>query len=228
LVSLDDAVIARYEKFGKRFEILVDSQLVELWKDDPTSIDIEKIVAIEEVFLDAKDGERPTAELLEKVFNTLIFKPIAEIILSEGSIQLTAVQRKKMIELKRRQIIQHIHSNAIDPKSKGPHPMTRIELALDESRFSVDPFKKLELQIKDAIKLLKPLIPLSFENARLAFKVTGKHYGSVSQILRQYKEKEEWMPNGQWVCIIEIPAGMKGELISKVMNKDSDAEYKEL
>ena len=130
MVSLDDAVIARYEKFGKRFEILVDSQLVELWKDDPTSIDIEKIVAIEEVFLDAKDGERPTAELLEKVFNTLIFKPIAEIILSEGSIQLTAVQRKKMIELKRRQIIQHIHSNAIDPKSKGPHPMTRIELAL--------------------------------------------------------------------------------------------------
>jgi len=228
LVSLDDAVIARYEKFGKRFEILVDSQLVELWKDDPTSVDIEKIVAIEEVFHDAKDGERPTAEVLEKVFNTLIFKPIAEIILSEGSIQLTAVQRKKMVEVKRRQIIQHIQSNAIDPKSKGPHPITRIELALDESRFSVDPFKKLELQIKEAIKLLKPLIPLSFENSRLAFKITGKHYGSVSQILRQYKEKEEWMPNGQWVCIIEIPAGMKGELISKVMNKDSDAEYKEL
>ena len=228
MVSLDDAVIARYEKFGKRFEILVDSQLVELWKEDSNSIEIEKIVAIEEVFHDAKDGERPTAEVLEKVFNTLIFKPIAEIILSEGSIQLTATQRKKMVEVKRRQIIQHIQSNAIDPKSKGPHPITRIELALEESRFSVDPFKKLELQIKEAIKLLKPLIPLSFENARLAFKINGKHYGSVSQILRQYKEKEEWMPNGQWVCIIEIPAGMKGDLISKVMNKDSDAEYKEL
>ncbi|MED5272291.1 MAG: ribosome assembly factor SBDS [Candidatus Thermoplasmatota archaeon] len=228
MVSLDDAVIARFEKFGKRFEIFVDSELVELWKEDNTSVEIEKIVAIEEVFHDAKDGERPTTDVLERVFETLNFNSIAEKILSEGSIQLTAVQRKKMVEVKRRQILQHVKSNAIDPKSKGPHPITRIELALEESRFSVDPFKKLELQIDEAIKLLKPLIPLSFENARLAFRINGKHYGAVSQILRQYKEKEEWMPNGQWVCIIEIPAGMKGELISKVMNKDSDAEYKEL
>ena len=68
-----------------------------------------------------------------------------------------------MVEQKRQLIIQEIHSTAIDPKSKSPHPKTRIELALDESRFSVDPFKRLELQVKDAINSLKPLIPLSFE-----------------------------------------------------------------
>ena len=48
------------------------------------------------------------------------------------------------------------------------------------------------------------------------------------QLLRQYKEKEEWLENGDWACVIEIPAGMKADLISKVMNRDSDAEYKEL
>jgi len=228
LVSLDDAVIARYEKFGKRFELFVDPDLVELWKEDPSSVEFEKLVAIEEVFHDARDGERPTSDVLERAFETSNFKLIAEKILSQGNIQLTAAQRKNMVKLKRRQIIQHIQSNAIDPKSKTPHPLTRIELALDQSRFSVDPFKKIDIQIKDAIKLLKPLIPLSFENTRLAFRITGKHYGPVSQLLRQYKEKEEWLPDGQWVCVIEIPAGMKGELISKVMNKDSDAEYKEL
>ena len=62
----------------------------------------------------------------------------------------------------------------------------------------------------------------------MAFKITGKQYGSVSQILREFKEKEEWLADGQWVCIIEIPAGMKPDLISKVMKRDSDAEFKEL
>lgn len=228
MVSLDDAVIARYEKFGKKFELFVDSELVEQWKDNPSSIDLEKVVAIEDVFHDARDGERPTSEVLERAFETSDFTTIVEKILTEGSIQLTSAQRKKMVEMKRKQIIQHIQSNAIDPRAKTPHPLTRIELALDESRFSVDPFKRLDEQIKDAIKVLKPLIPLSFENTRLAFRITGKQYGSVSQLLRQYKEKEEWLENGDWACVIEIPAGMKADLISKVMNRDSDAEYKEL
>ena len=228
MVSLDDAVIARYEKFGKRFELLVDSSLMDSWKEDSTNVQLDKLLAIEDVFHDARAGERPTGELLERAFETTDFQTIANIILSKGNIQLTANQRKKMIDLKKRQIIQYIQSNAIDPKSKTPHPHTRIELALDESRFSIDPFKKIDEQIKDAIKILKPLIPLSFENTRLAFKISGKQYGGVSQLLRQYKEKEEWLPNGQWVCIIEIPAGMKSDLISKVMKRDSDAEFKEL
>jgi len=228
LVSLDDAVIARFEKFGKRFEILVEPDLVELWKENNSAVELDKLVAIEEVFIDARAGERPNSEDLESVFNTTLFTEIAVKIISEGQIQLTAQQRKKMTESKRKQIIQYIQSNAIDPKTKTPHPLTRIELALDETRYSVDPFKKLDEQIKQAIKLLKPLIPLSFENTRLAFKISGKSYGPVSQILRQYKEKEQWLENGEWACVIEIPAGMKADLISKVMNKDSDAEYKEL
>ena len=133
-----------------------------------------------------------------------------------------------MTESKKRQIIQHIQSNAIDPKTKTPHPLTRIEIALDQSRFSIDPFKNIDIQIKEVIKLLKPLIPLSFENSRLAFRISGKNYGSVFKILSKYKEKDDWLENGDWACIIDIPAGLKGEIISKVMSKDSEAEYKEL
>jgi|TARA_B100001758_G_scaffold106713_1_gene91445 ribosome maturation protein SDO1 len=228
LVSLDDAVIARFEKFGKKFELFVDPDLVELWKTNNDAIEISKLLAIEDVFHDARDGERPTAEVLEKVFNTLKITEIATRIISEGEIQLTANQRKKMVEMKRKQIIQHIQYNAIDPRTKTPHPHTRIELALEQSKYSVDPFKKLDLQVKEAIKLLKPLIPLSFETSRMAFRIPGKNYGSISQLLREFKEKDEWLENGDWACIIEIPSGMKADLISKVMNRDSSAEYKDL
>lgn len=40
MVSLDNAVLARMEKGGKRYEILVDPDLVDSFKTDPSSIKI--------------------------------------------------------------------------------------------------------------------------------------------------------------------------------------------
>jgi ribosome maturation protein SDO1 len=178
MVSLDNAVLARLEKGGKRYEVLVDPALVDAFKNDPTSIDINDFLAMDEVFHDARGGERPTEEAIESVFQTQDIAVIASIILEKGSIQLTTAQRKAMVETMRQQIIHHIHTQAVDPKTKSPHPKTRLELALDESRYSVDPFKRLEEQVKDAISKLKPLIPLSFETVRLAFKVLVQPTGA--------------------------------------------------
>jgi len=228
MVSLDDAVLARMEKGGKRYEVLVDPSMVDAFKENPDGIDINDFLAMDEVFHDARGGERPTAEAIEKTFETQDIVSITSIILEKGSIQLTTAQRKQMVENMRQQIIHHIHSQAVDPKTKSPHPKTRIELALEESRYSVDPFKRLEEQVKDAISKLKPLIPLSFESVRLAFKVPGSAYGSVSQFLRSYQQKEGWLEDGSWACVVECPAGMKGELIGQVMRRSSDAEVKEL
>lgn len=228
MVSLDNAVLARMEKGGKRYEVLVDPALVESFKEDPSSIDINDFLAMDEVFHDARGGERPTEDAIENVFGTQDITEITQQILSKGSIQLTTAQRKAMVETMRQQIVHHIHSQAVDPKTKSPHPKTRIELALEESRYSVDPFKRLEEQVKDAINKLKPLIPLSFETVRLAFKVSGSAYGSVSQTLRSYRQKEGWLEDGSWACVVECPAGMKAELIGQVMRRDSNAEVKEL
>jgi ribosome maturation protein Sdo1 len=41
-------------------------------------------------------------------------------------------------------------------------------------------------------------------------------------------EKEQWLENGSWAGIIEIPAGMKDTIIGKLMNQSSDTECKEL
>ena len=228
MVSLDDAVLARLEKGGKRYEVLVDPDLVDQWKSDSSAIELDDFMAMDEIFHDARAGERPTADALMNTFQTLDVEAILNIILEKGSIQLTTAQRKARVEHMRQQIIHHIHSQAIDPKSKSPHPRTRIELALEESKYSVDPFKRLEDQVKDAIAKLKPLIPLSFESVRLAFRIPGSAYGSVSQLLRTHQQKEGWLENGDWACVIEIPAGMKGDVIGQVLKRANDAEVKEL
>ena len=228
MVSLDNAVLARMEKSGKRYEVLLNPDLVDAFKSDPESVDINAFMAMDEVFHDARGGERPTAEAIENTFGTQNIRTIATTILTKGSIQLTTAQRKAMVERMRQQIVHQIHVQAVDPKTKSPHPKTRIELALDESRYSVDPFKRLEDQVKEAIDKLKPMIPLSFESVRLAFKVPGSAYGSVSRILRPYQQKEQWLENGSWAAVIECPAGMKPDLIDQIMRQSSDTEVKEL
>jgi len=228
MVSMDDAVLARMEKSGKRYEVLVDPTLVEQFKENPDSVRIDDLLAMDEVFHDARDGERPTSEAIENTFATQDIVQITQIILEKGTIQLTTNQRKVMVEKMRQQIIHHIHSQAVDPRTKSPHPKTRIELALDECRYSVDPFKRLEDQVKDAVEKLKPLIPLSFESVKLAFKISGSTMGKVNQLLRPYLTKEGWLEDGSWACVIECPGGMKGELIGQVMQRSSDAEVKEM
>ena len=228
MVSLDDAVLARMEKGGKRYELLVDPNLVDEFKSEPASVDLNSFLAMDEVFHDIRGGERPIEDAIAKTLGTQDIFEITKTILAKGSIQLTTAQRKARVEQMRQQIVHEIHTQAVDPKTKSPHPKTRIELALTESRYSVDPFKRLDDQVKDALELLKPMIPLSFESIRLAVRVPGSAYGGSSRILRPFLEKEQWLENGSWAGIIEIPAGMKDTIYGKLMRVSSDTEMKEL
>ena len=228
MVSLDDAVVARLEKGGKRYEILVDPELVDQFKSDPESVSLDDLLATDEIWHDAKGGERPTEEKLLSTFGTTELLDCVTNILTNGSIQLTTLQRRQMIADKRQQIITEISRTAIDPRSKAPHPATRIELALDELRWNPDPFLSVERQIKDAITVLRPVIPLSFQTIKLAFRVSGSAYGSVQREVRSDVIKEEWLSNGDWAFVVEIPAGMKGEYLSKVAKRDPNTEVKEL
>ena len=98
MVSLDDAVLARLEKGGSRYEILVDPELVDSWKKDHDSVPLDELLATDQIWNDARAGDRPTNESLISVFGTTEIVKCVEKILDEGSIQLTTSQRKKIIE----------------------------------------------------------------------------------------------------------------------------------
>jgi ribosome maturation protein SDO1 len=228
MVSLDDAVLARLEKGGSRYEILVDPDLVDTWKKDNNSVPLGDLLATEEIWNDAKSGDRPTTEAIESIFGTTDLLTCVQKILKDGNIQLTTAQRKNLVAEKRTKIIHQIATTATDPRTKLPHPKTRIELALDEIKFSIDPFLSLERQVQDAIKKLKPVIPLAFITVRMAFKVPGSDYGGVHRLLRESIKKEEWLSDGSWVCVVEVPGGMKNELMSQVAQRSSEVSVKEL
>ena len=230
MVNLDDAIVARLETHGETFEILLDPSAMNLLKADK-EIDLLEYLAVEDVFNNARKGTRPAEDKIREAFGTSEIKEIAEKIISKGEVQITAEQRKEMQQAKRQQVITYISANAINPQTKLPHPPTRIEMALEEARFHADPFKSVDKQVEEAMKLLRPLLPIKFEKTKVAIKMKGDDYGKCYDDLIHFGlvEKEEWQADGSWIGVIEIPAGLIDELRVKIGNKTKgSATIKEL
>ena len=217
MVSLDEAVIARYKKDEDHFEVLVDpyaaADLIE-GKD----IDIMQSLAIDAVFQDSKKGKHASEESLQRVFGTNDVVEIAKKIVLKGEIQLTTEQRHKMQRNKRNRIIETIARNAMDPKTKAPHPRQRIELAMEQAGVHVDPFKPVSEQVKTIIEALRPIIPISMDQIRISVKIPPEYTGRAYGIIRNFGtlEREDWQSDGSWLGIIRIAAGMQNEFYDKL------------
>jgi ribosome maturation protein SDO1 len=217
LVSLEDAVVARLKKGTDHFEILVDPYEAEHIIEGKTDA-ILKALAIDAIFSDSKKGTHASTELLQKYFNTTSVEPIAKEIILKGEIQLTTDQRRELQEQKRKRIIDMIVKNAMDPRTKTPHPRTRIELAMDEARIHIDPFKSVNQQMKTILEALRPLIPLSMDASRVSIKIPAQYVGPAYGAVRSIGtiEREDWQSDGTWIGIVKLPAGLQSELFDKL------------
>lgn len=220
MVNLEDAITARLESHGETFEILLDPKVMDLIKAGK-DFDVTDYMAVEDVFKNAGKGTRPAEDKIKEVFGTDDISEIARRIMDKGEVQITAEQRKEMLEAKFNQVVTYIATNAINPQTKLPHPPTRIRLALEEVKFHVDPFKSLDREVEEAMKLLRPLLPIRFEKTRIAIKLRGEDYGRCYDDLIHFGivEREEWSPDGSWIGIMEIPAGLITELNQKLNNR---------
>ena len=207
MVSLEDAVIARYETGGNRFEILIDPKSAQEYKEGD-DIDWEDAIAADGIWADSAKGDRAPEHLVNDAFDSTDLIEIYKTILTEGNIQLTSQQRNEMVDKKRKQIIAHVVANAMNPQTGGPHPPQRIENAIDEARFSIDPMEAIERQVEKLIKSIKPLIPISFEKIRVAVKIqaihVGKCYGQISSLANI--QSEEYQKDGSWIGMLEMSA----------------------
>lgn len=207
MVSLEDAVIARYETGGNRFEILIDPKAAQSYSEGD-EIDWEDAIAADGIWSDSAKGERAPDSIVNNTFETTDLIDIYKKILAEGTIQLTSQQRKEMVEQKRKRIVAHIVANAMNPQTGGPHPPQRIENAIDEVRYSVDPMETMDKQVEKIIKLIKTLIPISFEKIRVAVKIqaiyVGKCYGQITSLSKI--ESEEYQKDGSWIGMLEMSA----------------------
>ena len=179
MVSLEDAVIARLESGGHRFEILIDPNEAQSYKEGD-EIDWEDSIAVDGIWADSAKGERSPENILDEFFGSSDLIEIYKKILTEGTIQLTSEQKKEMIDNKRKQILSHIVANAMNPQTGGAHPPQRIENAIVEAKYNFDPIRSVEKQVEDIVRKIRPLIPISFEKVKAAVKISAIHVGKLT------------------------------------------------
>ena len=202
---------------GDRFELIV--------KPDPAleyklgkRADISSVLVSDEIYSDANKGSRASSEKLMKHFKTTDQTEVAKQIISKGELNLTTDQRRKMVEEKRKQIVQLINRSFVDPKTHLPHPVVRIEAAMDEARVSVDPFKNAPDQTKLVVDSLRKILPLKSETVRLTVTVPAQFSAQSYSVLKSTGEfkGEEWLSDGSLRVIVEMNAGLKAQFLDRL------------
>ena len=202
---------------GNKFEILV--------KPDPAleyklgkRTDLSGVLVSDEIYSDANKGSRAAGEKLVKYFKTTDHVQIATQILSKGDLSLTTEQRRKMVEDKKKQIIQYISKNFVDPKTHIPHPVMRIESALGEVRLIIDPFKPAEDQAKNVVDALRRILPLKSEISLLTITIPSQFSTQSYNLLKTAGtfKGDQWLADGSLRVMLEINAGMKSSLLDRI------------
>ena len=209
--------VARLTKDNEHFEILVKPQKALDYRNGKIS-GITDVLAAQMIFSDANKGTKVSEEVMRNAFGTVDPLKIADTILKKGTLQLTTDQRRKMVEDKRKQIVDFISRQAVDPKTNLPHPPLRIENAMEQIRYPIDPYKPVEEQATDIVKLLRPILPLKIEQVTVAIKVPAQHASRAYGAIKSFGtiKREEWRSDGSWYGEIEMPAGSYASVLNKL------------
>lgn len=213
----EKVTLARIKKFGKTFEISVDSAAALKYRKGELT-DLHEVLQADHIFTDAKKGLTAGSAELQQAFGTTNTNTIADLILKRGEVQETAEHRAQEREQKRKQLVYLIQRQALDARTNLPIPAERIEVALEQGKIHPDDHQTAEEQFDEIVRKLRPFLPLKIEQKKISFVVpaqyAGKLYGVVSSSSKIIKE--EWKSDGGWEAMVEIPAGLYLDFIGKL------------
>ncbi len=211
-------VIARYESKGLRFEVLVKPDQALRFREGDKKVSVDDFLVSDFIYKDVRKGLKSSPDELRKVFGTEDVRSIASEIVKNGELQLTAEQRRAMLDSKRKQIVNYIAKSVVDPKTKLPIPPQRIEKAMEEAKVGVDLYKSVEEQATHIIKEISRFIPIKVARALITVKIPAEHSKKVQNDVRRLGDvkNQQWLSDGSLLVELEIPAGLQTEVIDKI------------
>jgi ribosome maturation protein SDO1 len=213
----DKFTVARLILDGDKFELLVKPDPALEYKIGKRT-DISSVLVSDEIYSDANKGSRASSEKMMKHFKSTDSTDVAKQILARGELNLTTDQRRKMVEEKKRQIVQFINRSFVDPKTHLPHPVVRIEAAVEEVRVPIDPFKKAEDQAKTVVDALRKILPLKSETVKLTVTIPPQFAAQSYSVLKSTGDlrSEEWLADGSLKAVLEMNASIRGQFLDRL------------
>jgi len=208
--------IARLRSGKLTFETMVDlDNAIKLRKGE--DIDINEIIRDSVIYTDQKKGMKASSAELENAFSTTEFSKVVEKIVKKGEIEVTQEFRDESLEAKRKQVIDFLVRNAIDSRTERPFTPDMLESSIKEAGIRIDN-QSVEKQIGDVIEKLKQVLPIKIETKKVKVNIPAVHTGKVYGLVQDYKEKEEWLDNGDLEIVLNIPVGLQLEFYDKLNN----------
>ncbi len=206
--------VARLRSGKIIFETMVDlDNAMKLKKGE--AVDMSDVVRDTNVYTNLKNGMHAGKAELINVFGTTDFYKIVEQIIKKGQIEITQEFRDEKLESKRKQIIDFISKNAVDARTNRPFTPDIIESSINELGINIRD-KPLDKQISDIIEKLKKIIPLIIETKKIRLKIPSMYTGKVYGLIKEYKENEDWLSNGDLVVIMNLPVGIQLDFYDKL------------
>lgn len=206
--------VARIRIGSKTFEVVVDLELaVKLRKGMPGSI--QNALLSNVIFTNAKNGSKASSEDLMSAFGTEDVFQIAEKIVKKGEVEISKEYRDNEQENKKKKIIDYFVRNAVDARSGRPFTPQVISSAIDQTGVNIDN-KSMDQQLSAITEKLQAILPLKIETKKLAITIPAIHTGKAYSVVNEYKEKEDWLANGDLRVIVNIPVGLQGEFYDKL------------
>jgi ribosome maturation protein SDO1 len=102
----------------------------------------------------------------------------------------------------------------MNPQTGAPHPAARIDAAMTEAKYHVDPFRPVDVQVQEVLEKLRPLLPIRLDVVKVRIRLPAQHYPRVIGELKGIGKvlEEQWLADGTWSGMLEIPAGVQTEL----------------
>jgi ribosome maturation protein SDO1 len=205
-------VVARTKVKGKHFEIEVD--LDEALKVKAGKGDITQALEFPRIFTDMKKGNVAKESELMDAFGTKDAYQIATKIVVSGEVQKTQDFREAERDAKIKRVIDLLLRNAVDQNGR-PYTEERIKRAIEECHYNFDS-RIPEQQLPDLLTALQTVIPIRVETKKVKLIIPAQYTGQAYGLLKDYKESEDWLPNGSLQVILNIPAGMQLDFYDKL------------
>lgn len=205
-------VEARIKVKGKQFEISVD--LDEALKVKAGNGNVSSALNMPSIYTDLKKGFAASKAELNAAFDTEDVYKIAEMIMKKGEIQKNQEFRDAEREKKVKQVIDLILRNSVDQHGR-PYTEERIRKAINEVHFNFDN-RPAEAQMPELITKLATVIPIKVETKKIKLIIPARFSAQVYGMLKDYKESEEWLANGDLQVIMNIPSGLQIDFYDKL------------
>ena len=76
--------------------------------------------------------------------------------------------------------------------------------------------RPVDQQINKIIELLKPILPIKIETKKIKITLPAIYTGKAYGLFNEYKEKEDWLNNGDLQVTINLPVGLQMEFYDKL------------